>query len=479
MTSTFLINQGVAHDTNNRRHYVIVPDAQVPGLYEENTAVTVTERLLDVYLRSSYARQMYFELGTPLALPDVGPVQPAVLYIHIPFCESLCPFCSFHRVMLNIPKATTYFRALRRELHLIADKGYQPGIIYVGGGTPTVLPDELAITLELARSLFPVRQVSVETNPNHLREEVLSVLKAAGVNRLSVGIQTFDDQLLKDMGRYAPYGSGAKNRERLTLARGWLGTLNADMIFNLPGQNEQSLLRDLEILIDEVRVDQTSIYPLMTSRRTGKTMRKTMGPYSLQNEKPFYDRIRTEMAGNYRLSSIWCYSRNAGLIDEYIIADTSYIGAGSGAFSYLDGVMYANTFAINRYGRMINRTGAAITAHRVLRDYQQARYDLVMTLFGLSLQKDDFHQKYAGRFFKLLWKELLALRLAGTIVDDAGQIRLTRKGQYHWIIMMREFFTGVNNFRDQMRDHVRAERAMPEVPARPLDRSRESSVAAG
>lgn len=426
--------------------------------------MTVTERLLDAYLRRSYARQMYFKLGVPMALPEAGPVQPAVLYIHIPFCESLCPFCSFHRVLLTLPKATTYFKALRRELRIIFDKGYRPYIVYVGGGTPTVLPEELASTLDLVHSLFPVQQVSVETNPNHLREDVLAVLKTAGVHRLSVGIQTFDDALLKDMGRYASYGSGAQNRERLQLTQGWFTTLNCDMIFNLPGQTEQSLMRDLETLVHEIRIDQASMYPLMTSNRTEKAMLKSMGAYSLDNEKPFYDRVRREMAQEYQLSSVWCFSRNAGLIDEYIIADTSYIGVGSGAFSYLDGVMYSNTFAINRYGRMINNTGAAVTAHRVLHNHEQARYDLVMSLFGLSLSKDEFRHKYQGRFFSLLWKEFLALRHIGAIVDDGDRIRLTRRGQYYWVIMMRDFFAGVNNFRDQMRDHVRAERAMLEVP---------------
>jgi coproporphyrinogen III oxidase-like Fe-S oxidoreductase len=420
----------------------------------------VGEQLLDAYLRRSFARHMYFRLGEPVVLPQAGAVQPAVLYIHIPFCESLCPFCSFHRVRLALPKATTYFNALRHELQVIADKGYQPTIVYIGGGTPTALPDELATILDLARSLFPVRQVSVETNPNHLRDDVLSVLKAGGVHRLSVGIQTFDDKLLKRMGRYSLYGTGAQNRERLQFAQGWFQTLNVDMIFNLPGQTEQSLLRDLEILVDETRVDQASVYPLMTSKRTGKAMAKTMGPYSLNNEKRFYEQIRGHMGKDYGLSSIWCFSRNAGLIDEYIIADTNYIGAGSGAFSYLDGVMYANTFSLNRYARMINKAGTAVTAHRALDEYERARYDLVMNLFGLSLAKREFRRKYNGHFFSLLWKEFLALRLAGAIVDDGDTIRLTRRGQYYWVIVMREFFSGVNNFRDQMRDHVRAERAM-------------------
>ena len=361
---------------------------------------------------------------------------------------------------MNRAKASVYFRALWQELRVIADKGYRPGIVYVGGGTPTIMPGELAETLQLVRSLFPIEQVSVETNPNHLREDVLQMLAEARVDRLSVGIQTFDNALLKQMDRYTPYGSGEQNRERLAFAAGRIGTLNVDMIFNLPGQSEQSLQRDLDILVGELKVDQASIYPLMTSRRTGKAMQKTMGAYSLRNERPFYDRLRQCMARDYLPSSVWCFSRSKGLTDEYIIADTSYIGAGSGAFSYVDGVMYANTFAIGRYDRMIHKTGAAITAQRQLKESQQARYDIVMTLFGLSLSKGEFREKYEGRFFKLLQKELLALRLLGATVDDGKHIRLTRHGQYLWVIMMREFFTGVNNFRDQMREHVRSERLM-------------------
>ena len=422
--------------------------------------MSLTDRLLNTYLRRSFDQQMSLEIGRPAVLPDATESQPAVLYVHIPFCESLCPFCSFHRVKLQKAKAQVYFRALWQELRVIADKGYQPKIVYVGGGTPTIMPDELAQTLELIRSLFPIEQISVETNPNHLRDDILQTLTEAGVDRLSVGIQTFDNALLKQMDRYTPYGSGEQNRERLAFAADRIGTLNVDMIFNLPGQSEQSLRNDLDILIDELQVSQASIYPLMTSRRTGKAMQSTMGDYSLQNERTYYDRLRQRMAKDYLLSSVWCFSRTRGLTDEYIIADTSYIGAGSGAFSYLNGTMYANTFAIGRYGRMIHKTGAAITAQRSLTEFQQARYDIVMTLFGLSLKKEEHREKYHGRFFSLLRKELLALRLLGAIADDGEHIRLTRNGQYLWVIMMREFFTGVNNFRDQMREHVRAERLL-------------------
>ena len=146
------------------------------------------------------------------------------------------------------------------------------------------------------------------------------------------------------------------------------------------------------------------------------------------------------------------------MIDEYIIANTDYIGAGSGAFSYLDGTVYANTLSIKRYSELIGSKGTAITAQRKLDVYDRARYDMLMTLFGLSLSRSDFEQRYDGRFFRLLRKEFLVLRLLGATQNDGDYIRVTPRGRYLWLTMMREFFAAINNYRDQMRDAARAER---------------------
>ena len=144
-------------------------------------------------------------------------------------------------------------------------------------------------------------------------------------------------------------------------------------------------------------------------------------------------------------------------MDEYITADTDYIGVGSGSFSYLNGVMYANTFSLRRYARLVDERGSAITALRRLSLRDQALYDMVMTLFGLSMDVDKLERKYRGRMHRLLWKEMLLLRLTGSVHTGGGRMWLTRRGQYLWVIAMREFFTGINNFRDQMRHQVRAE----------------------
>lgn len=416
------------------------------------------EKLLGTFLHKTFTRLMHFDLGDLAYLPDSTSARPDVLYLHIPFCESLCPFCSFHRVLLNNhDTARVYFQTLRQEIILIAEKGHQPSIVYVGGGTPTVMPDELEKTLVLVQSLFPVQQISVETNPNHLNKEVFTHLKAVGVNRLSTGMQSFDDDLLKRMGRYDAYGSGKENVERLLFAQGQFDTVNADMIINLPRQTEDSLHEDLSILLDEVGVDQISYYPLMTSIHTVREMKRSMGIPEPANEEAYYNLIRSRLDDEYGLSSVWCFSRKQGMVDEYIISDSSYIGAGSGSFSYLNGAMYSNTFSLRRYEQFIREKGSAMTAVRSLSKNEQAHYDLVMTLFGGSLNKAEMELKYDGHFSSLLWKELDLLHTLGLIRDDGDTIKLTRRGQYDWVVLMREFFIGVDNFRDEMRRHIGAE----------------------
>jgi coproporphyrinogen III oxidase-like Fe-S oxidoreductase len=261
------------------------------------------------------------------------------------------------------------------------------------------------------------------------------------------------------MGRYDSYGSGQENIERLLLAQGQFDTINADMIFNLPGQTEDSLHEDLRILLDELSVDQVSYYPLMTSSHTAHEMKRSMGISETTNEEAYYDLIRSRLDSEYSLSSVWCFSRKQGMVDEYIISDSSFIGAGSGSFSYLDGVMYSNTFSIKRYQKFILEKGSALTAVRSLSRDEQVQYDLVMSLFGGSLNTTDMESKYNGCFSKLLWKELDFLHALGLITHDGDNIKLTRRGQYDWVVLMREFFIGVDNFRDEMRRHVGAELA--------------------
>ena len=144
------------------------------------------------------------EDGTP-RLPSPEPGRSYMAYLHIPFCESLCPFCSFHRVAYRPDRAERYFRALREEIRHYHHLGFACHEIYIGGGTPTVDMDELARTLECLHEHFDLRRISVETNPNHLDLKLLERLRGLGVSRLSVGVQSFDDALLRAMGLHQEY----------------------------------------------------------------------------------------------------------------------------------------------------------------------------------------------------------------------------------------------------------------------------------
>ena len=223
----------------------------------------ISAHLVAVGARRALSRLMHFDdHRTAWPPPCADPTGVGQLYIHIPFCSSLCPFCSFHRVRYHRTKASPYFDALRKELAWYRDLGFRFTDVYIGGGTPTVEPLALAKLLEQVHQAFPVQTVSVETNPSNLTNEVLGILDRASVQRLSVGVQSFDDELLKSMGRYSPYGSSEEIRDHLTRAQGRFQTLNLDMMFNLPGQTDKSLEADLALL-RKLRPDQVSYYPLM------------------------------------------------------------------------------------------------------------------------------------------------------------------------------------------------------------------------
>lgn len=419
------------------------------------------ERPLAKLLQREYAAAMRFDTASPGKRAPAAPRQPCQLYVHVPFCESLCPFCSFHRVRYREQKARVYFAALRQEIRLYHARGFQFSDVYVGGGTPTIALQELTATLGLIRALWPIHTISVETNPNHLTEEVFEALLSVGVGRLSVGVQSFDDELLREMGRYEPYGSGEATADRLAAAKGRFPTLNVDMIFNFARQTPESLERDLATL-RSLEVDQVSFYPLMTAASTRQRMRESLGQSDPGRRYDYYGRIIRALLPGYEPRSAWCFSRRRAAqasspIDEYITHQDDYVGVGSGAFSYVHGRMYSTTFSLNHYRELIDAGALPVTQSKALTLRQRMRYDLLVRLFGLSLARSYIDAKYGRKFWWMMAPELTVLRLIGAIRPERDAIRLTPAGMYCWVMMMAEFFGAVNEFRDEMRLHIREE----------------------
>jgi coproporphyrinogen III oxidase-like Fe-S oxidoreductase len=406
----------------------------------------VASQDIDTFIRWYMRRQVQRALklapasnGAPLQPPAAAPGASYLLYLHVPFCEQLCPYCSFHRVRLESDLAARYFGALRAEMRAYAARGYRFDAAYVGGGTPTVLPAELGSVLRLARELWPIGSLSVETHADHLTPEILGLLEDCGVDRLSVGVQSFEDELLASMRRRRPRCSGAEIRNLLAAARGRFPTLNVDMIFNQAGQSRAMLERDLAAL-REVAPEQVTFYPLMGRRGSRGSYRR---------ERRYYDLIRAALAGAYRHATAWCFSRtgSAELIDEYIVSREEYAGLGSGSFGYLGGELYANTFSLETYIRRAGRGEPPVAAVQAFSPKQRLRYDFLMKLFGGRLDLRELELRHGPGADARLRRELTFFRATGALRQRGSELSLTDTGNYVWVIMMREFFSGLNRLR--------------------------------
>ena len=418
------------------------------------------ERCLTTVMRQLTAGYTAHEPAAMDSLPAPISGHGYTLYVHVPFCERLCLYCSFNRFLFQEDRARVYFAHLRDEMRMVSKLGYDFSSLYIGGGTPTILVDELVETIDLAKELFSIEEVSSETSPNHLTEQVVEQL-GGRVQRMSVGIQSFDDTLLKQMDRYDKYGSGEELFERLMRTRGWFHSLNVDMIFNFPSQTEASLRRDVE-LIRASGCNQTTFYPLMASPESAESLASAVGKIDYLREGDYHHMIGDVLCdgGAFEASSAWTYSREkGGMIDEYIVDTPEYVGIGSGAQSFLDGRLYGNTFSLSEYAEAVESGRMSVaTAGRTYGWHDKMRYQFVVDLFGLRLDKRRFREQFGVSVDLGLLGEMTFMRAVGAFDrDDAECLTLTRKGRYLLVVMMREMLAMSNQHRDEARAALPAE----------------------
>ena len=321
----------------------------------------LSERLLTSVVRECTKNYLRLEPTQERRVPGPKPGQKYMLYMHVPFCERLCPYCSFNRFPFAEDRARPYFANMRKEMLMLKDLGYDFESLYVGGGTPTIMIDELCDTIDLARETFSIGEVSSETNPNHLIPSYLDKLQGR-VQRLSVGVQSFDDDLLKQMDRYEKYGSGDVILERIAEAEPYFDSLNVDMIFNFPSQTEDVLMADLEkIALSGCR--QTTFSPLYVSSATTRKMAATLGAMDYDREYRYYQILDGVLAGGddplFDRTTLWTFTRpdkegkpaDAPQIDEYQVNYDEYPAIGSGSITHLNGCLYVNNFRHQRLQR--------------------------------------------------------------------------------------------------------------------------------
>ena len=394
----------------------------------ENFASAVMRRAVKKYLHLT---------PTEKVLPPASDETPLLLYIHIPFCLTLCPYCSFHKFRFDEPSAMRYFELLHQEMRMVHALGYRFDSIYFGGGTTTILPQELAKTIDLAKSLFEIREVSCESDPQHLSDLEDEYLRGK-IDRLSIGIQSFDDDTLKQIGRYKKFGSADEQYAKVKKAIPLFPIVNIDMIYNYPHQSEDALHREIDRILT-LRPPQVTFYPLMYAPGIRENLSKRWGTLSDAKEAKLYYIIMERMRGIYTQRSSWAWSlEREGIIDEYVIERSEYVGIGSGAFSFIGDTLYANTFSLPEYAEALMNKRLPITHAITFPKRAIKQYRMMVEMFGLQPSREH------------LWIENLFLKCFGVLNEG----KVNGRGSYLFSVMMREFYNGMDYVRETMRHNL-------------------------
>lgn len=376
-----------------------------------------------------------------------------MMYMHVPFCKTLCSYCTFHRFLFKEHTARLYFENLRKEMNYVKALGYDFTGLYVGGGTTTILEDELIKTLELARTLFPsLKEISCETDPLQIASPTFKRLKGL-VDRMSIGVQSFDDSILKLTERYDKFGSGALIYERLKEALELFPTTNIDMIFGFRGQSLPMLERDMDLLM-QLNPRQITTYPLMVTSQTKKSVKGSIAAKGDELADQ-YRIIMNTLGSRYRQLTSWTFGRTHDEgIDEYVVDNDEYLGVGSGAFSFLNNKLYVNTFSLRRYNERIAAGKTGIERQRDFDKHAVLQYRLMLGIFSGRLSRKYFRDVYHTNLDTTLIKEMLALKLIGAIKNDpadSDHLIVTEKGKFLGLVMMKAFYSGMDNVRAELR----------------------------
>lgn len=423
------------------------------GKLMPNWMINLTDRIMQYYI-DRYLNCDPVVLDRP---PEPQPGHQYLLYAHIPFCKTLCSYCTFHRFLFKEHKAREYFVNLRKEMDYVKALGYDFTSMYIGGGTTTILEDELIRTIEHARTLFPgIKEVSCETDPLQIATPTFRNLKGL-VDRMSIGVQSFNDDILKMTERYDKFGSGALIYERLQEALELFPTTNVDMIFGFRGQDLEMLQRDMDLLV-ELNPRQITTYPLMVTSQTRKSVKQTIAAKGIELADQ-YAVIMNTLGNHYRQLTSWTFGRTHDEgFDEYVVDHDEYLGVGSGAFSFLGSSLYVNTFSLRRYNERIKEGKTGVERRRQFDKHAVLQYRLLLGLFSARLSRKYFREVHGVDLDKALFKEMLGLRIAGAIKDnpeDPDNLIVTDAGKFLGLVMMKAFYSGMDNVRAELRKPLR------------------------
>ncbi|MBU8905629.1 radical SAM family heme chaperone HemW [Desertibacillus haloalkaliphilus] len=364
---------------------------------------------------------------------------PKSVYVHIPFCEQICHYCDFNKVFLKGQPVADYLQALDQECRNTVAKVPPTRIetIYVGGGTPTALNAEQLDTLfKSLNDHFVPRadriEFTVEVNPGSIDRKKLEVMKAAGVNRLSIGVQTFDNDLLAGIGR-THKSKDIYHTIELARSSGF-ENLSIDLIFGLPKQTVESFQRTLEETI-LLGVEHVSAYSLKVEEKTVFYNLQRKGKLVLPPEEAevnMYERLLAAMSGNgYHQYEISNFAKE-GYESTHNLTywnNEEYYGIGAGAHGYLGAVRTVNAGPLNKYMSLIQKQGNPYIESHVVSKNERMEEEMFMGLRkkkGVSKQR--FYQRFGVKVEDVFADPLQQLTKQGLLKVDGDQISLTDTG---------------------------------------------------
>ncbi|MGC4108330.1 MAG: radical SAM family heme chaperone HemW [Thermomicrobiales bacterium] len=380
----------------------------------------------------------------PLIAPAL-PTDPIGIYIHIPFCAHICPYCDFTTYAGKESLIPRYVDALRREIAeagAIHD-GRDIATIFVGGGTPSLLDAaQMASLIAACRDAFPVEpdaEVSIEANPNGLTAGLLAGYRDGGVNRLSIGAQTFDRRGLRTLGRHHESGDvlTALNAAR----EAGLRNASIDLIFGWPRQTLDQFAHDLDELIAiggaDGLIDHVSMYSLIVEPGTPFADAAARGILHMPDDDATADMyelamIRLAEAGwlHYEVSN---WARNPEFRSRHNALywrHADYYGFGAGAHGTVRGVRTMNQPSPERYCTLVE-VGESPASNRERVEGELARGETMMLglrLIGHGVDAAAFATRYGVPLDEAFGPEIAELAAMGMLERDERGVRLTPRG---------------------------------------------------